>query len=62
MKDGLLATAADIKNIQQELDLWTGVITSSFTVEDIPITVKTVCSQNEDVLAFKLESRLLAEK
>lgn len=62
MKDGLLATATDIKNIQQELDLWTGVITSSFTVEDVPVTVKTVCSQNEDVLAFKLESRLLAEK
>ena len=61
-KDGSLATVADIKNINQELDLWTGIITSSFTVEDIPVTVKTVCSQQQDVIAFKIESALLNEK
>ena len=35
-KDGSLATVNDIKNIDQQLDLWTGIITSSFTIEDIP--------------------------
>ena len=61
-KDGSLAAANDIKNINQQLDLWTGIITSSFTVEGTPITVKTVCSQQQDVLAFKIESPLLNEK
>jgi hypothetical protein len=36
-KDGSLATANDIRNINQQLDLWTGIITSSFTVENVPV-------------------------
>jgi protein-glucosylgalactosylhydroxylysine glucosidase len=61
-KDGSLATAGDIKNINQQLNLWTGIITSSFTVEDIPIKVFTVCDPNSDKLGFKIESLLLNEK
>jgi protein-glucosylgalactosylhydroxylysine glucosidase len=61
-KDGSTAIISDIKNIKQELDLWTGIISSSFTVEDIPVTVTTVCHQQEDVVAFKIESALLKEK
>lgn len=61
-KDGSQATINDIKNIRQELDLWTGVISSSFTVEDIPVKVITVCHQQEDAVAFKIESGLLKEK
>jgi len=61
-KDGSLATINDIKNINQELDLWTGIITSSFTVEDVPVKVSTACNQQEDVVAFRIESPLLNEK
>jgi protein-glucosylgalactosylhydroxylysine glucosidase len=61
-KDGSLATAGDIKNINQKLDMWTGVISSSFTIEDIPIKVNTTCNQQADVLAFQIESPLLSEK
>jgi len=61
-KDGTLATADDIQNINQQLDLWTGIITSSFTVENIPIKVTTVCDPYKDKLAFKIESPLLNEK
>jgi protein-glucosylgalactosylhydroxylysine glucosidase len=61
-KDGTLATIDDIKNINQQLDLWTGIITSSFTIEDIPVKVNTTCHQQVDVLAFQIESQLLAEK
>lgn len=61
-KNGTPATAEDIKNINQELDLWTGIITSSFTVEDIPVKVSTTCNQQNDVLAFKIESPLLSKK
>jgi hypothetical protein len=61
-KDGSLATIKDIKNINQELDLWTGIITSLFTVEDVQVKVSTACNQQEDVVAFRIESPLLNEK
>ena len=61
-KDGSLAIAADIKNINQQLDMWTGIISSSFTVEEVPVKVNTVCNQQVDVVAFQIESPLLAEK
>src|SRR4030095_10956203 len=60
-KDGSLATAEDIKNIKQVLDLWTGIITSSFTVEGIPVKVITVCHQTQDAVSFRIESALLKE-
>src|SRR6185436_19533609 len=58
-KDGSLATADDIKNINQVLDLWTGIITSSFTVEDIPVKATTACHQTQDAVSFRIESALL---
>jgi len=56
--DGSLATSTDIKNINQQLDVFTGIITSKFTVDNYPVTISTVCHQQQDVLAFKIESPL----
>ena len=56
--DGSLATSTDIKNINQQLDVFTGIITSKFTVDNYPVTISTVCHQQQDVLAFKIESQL----
>ena len=61
LKNGSLAIVDDIKNIQQQLDLWTGVISSSFTVEDVPVKVTTICHQRWDVVSFSVESPLLNE-
>lgn len=61
-KDGSIASINDIKNIHQELDMWTGVITSSFTVDDIPVKVITAGHQQADVVGFKIESPLVREK
>ena len=61
-KDGSMAAMEDIKNIQQSLDPWTGVISSFFTVEGVAVKVITVCHQQEDVLGFSIESELLKEK
>jgi hypothetical protein len=58
-KDGSLATAEDIKNINQQLDLWSGVITSSFTVENVLVKITTVCHQTQDAVSFRIESTLL---
>ena len=46
-KNGSLATVSDIKDIKQELDLWTGIITSSFKVEGVAVKVITACHQQE---------------
>ena len=56
--DGSLATSTDIKNINQQLDVFTGIITSKFTVDNYPVTISTVCHQQQDALAFKIESPL----
>lgn len=61
-KDGVIATANDIKNIHQELDLWTGEIKSSFTVDGDLVNVTTYGDSNKDAIAAKIESSLLKEK
>jgi len=58
-KDGSIAKPGDIKNINQELDLWSGIITSNFTVEGIPVKVVTCAAGLKDEIAVKITSALL---
>ena len=58
-KDGSLATAKDIQQISQELNLWTGIITSNFSVEGVPVKVTTAAHQLHDAVSFRIESALL---
>jgi hypothetical protein len=58
-EDGSIATINDIKNIHQLLDLWSGRILSSFTVENIPVSVTTVCHPQQDLIAAIVESTLI---
>jgi hypothetical protein len=60
-KNGRPASLADIKNIRQKLDMWSGTINSHFTVEDIPVDVITCCDANRDVIGVSVQSALLAE-
>jgi hypothetical protein len=60
-KDGTTANMADIQNIRQQLDLWTGCITSRFSFENIPVEVITFCHQSEDVISTKITSKLIKE-
>jgi hypothetical protein len=60
-KDGSEASASDIKNIDQRLNMWTGEIKSHFTVEGEPVDVLTYCHQDEDVIAVKILSELVKE-
>ena len=61
-KDGSPALIQDIRNIRQQLDMWTGILSSYFTVEDIPVKVTSIAHQQQDAVAFKIESALLQEK
>jgi len=58
-KDGSLATLADIHSCVQRLDLWTGIITSSFVFENEKILVKTACHPTLDEIALEIESDLV---
>ena len=58
-KNGKSAGIEDIKNIKQELNLWTGEIHSNFTVDEIPVSVTTICDPQKDAIAVKVTSALI---
>lgn len=58
-KDGTEASVADITDIDQTLDLWTGIITSRFQLEGTPVSVTTCADTAQDAIAFKIKSALL---
>jgi protein-glucosylgalactosylhydroxylysine glucosidase len=60
-RDGGEAVITDISGVEQQLDLWTGVITSRFSFEGVPVTVKTAVHPAQDALAVTIESKLIAE-
>lgn len=51
---------ADIRAIDQTLDLWSGVITSHYTLDGAAVTVVVAVDPNHDVIAVRLESSLVA--
>ncbi len=59
-KDGKPAMVNDIQNINQTLNLWTGEIKSSFTLEGIPVEVITVGHQDVDLISASVSSPLIA--
>ena len=59
LKNGKEAGPDDIKNIDQELNLWTGTIKSNFTVEGEKVEVLTVSHQQDDLISTKINSNLL---
>jgi len=60
-KDGSIASLDDIRDIYQTLNMWTGEIHSTFTIENIPIDVITYCHQQQDAIAVKINSPIIKE-
>jgi len=58
-KDGSRITVADLSDIRQELNLWTGEIKSNFKVEGVAVNVSTLCDQSQDVIAASIQSELI---
>ena len=58
--DGIKILPEDIKQIHQELDLWTGTISSKFMVYDQPVEVNTYCHQDKDLISAEIKSPLIA--
>lgn len=51
---------ADFTDVEQTLDLWTGVATSKFTFRGEPVTVTTAAHPSRDAIALRIESPLVA--
>ncbi|GAA0885377.1 hypothetical protein GCM10009120_39760 [Sphingobacterium siyangense subsp. cladoniae] len=62
LKNGQRATAQHIQAIRQELNLWTGIITSEFQIEGEPVSVKTTSYQGSDRVAVHVASPLIAQQ
>lgn len=60
-KDGTVASVTDVRDIHQQLDLWTGEIISKFTIESVPVEVSTFGHGSSDAIAVKVKSPLLNE-
>jgi hypothetical protein len=54
------AVITDITGIKQELDLWSGLLTSRFTYGVQPVSVETVAHPILDILAVRITSPLAA--
>jgi hypothetical protein len=57
--DGTIATATDLKNPVQNLNLWTGVTESNFRLEGEAVSVITTCDPYKDIIGFKITSPLI---
>jgi hypothetical protein len=57
--DGTVVRPEDLKNIRQELDLWTGEIRSHFELAGQPVDVVTVAHPDEDQVSVFVRSSLL---
>ncbi|HVS97208.1 MAG TPA: hypothetical protein VHE54_12025 [Puia sp.] len=60
-RDGSPAALGDLRDIRQELVLWTGEIKSHFTLDGVPVDVSTFCHPDEDQLAFHVRSPLITQ-
>ncbi|HXE06247.1 MAG TPA: hypothetical protein VN612_00035 [Acidobacteriaceae bacterium] len=58
--DGSKVLITELANIDERLDLWSGILTSSFTVDDSPVHVETVAHPDRDEIAIHVESPLIA--
>ncbi len=56
------AQPSDLTEIDQRLDLWTGILTSRFKFQSWPVVVRTAVHPTLDLLAVTIESRLIAEE
>ncbi len=60
-RDGRTATAGDISDITQKLELWTGLVTSQFRFDGEEVRVQTCIDAESDTVAVRVESALVEQ-
>jgi len=51
------AKPEDVKNIRQMLNMWQGIITSNFNINNVSYEVKTACHPNRDEIAIQIKAK-----
>ena len=59
-RNGSLAKISDIKNTRQHLNLWTGIMPSSFVFDNTLVVIKTACHPKLDEIGIEINSALVA--
>ena len=59
-ESGEAVTLGDIGRIRQTLDLWSGVLSSSFVCTGVEVNTTTCCHPHRDILAFSVSSGLVS--
>lgn len=59
--DGERAGVNDLANIRQHTDLWTGVVSSYFELEGVPVAVRTYCHGEKDAIGVEVRSPLIGK-
>ena len=59
---GSPVASGDLKDIHQTLDLWTGILSSSFQVDGTPVTVETCADPEDDAVAAVIRSPLVSQE
>ena len=59
--DGSAALANELGDMEQTLDLWSGILRSRFTLQGQPVETLTVCHPDLDMLAVRVVSPLLKD-
>ncbi len=57
--NGSAVELENLNNTEQSLDLWSGLMISSFEVETEPVMVQTCCHPELDMIAVRIESPLI---
>ncbi len=57
--DGKPVAADQVKSVRQRLDLWSGIVTSAYTLDGQPVRVETCALPDRDGVAMRIESPLL---
>jgi len=60
-EDGAQAIEQDLYGTKQNVDLWTGLVSSTFTIEGKTVEVKTSCHSKRDVIGVEIRSELITE-
>ena len=58
--DGSKAAIEDVKNPEQKLELWGGILSSTFEIEGVPVRVTTAVHPERDEVGVRIESGLIA--
>lgn len=60
-ENGEEVSLSDLRNTWQHLDLWTGLLKSTYTIDDVPVSVSLYAHQEMDAMSAHITSPLIVQ-